>query len=79
MTDKPDNPQAFPIQGLTNLPNDQLVWPEPGMTLLDWMAGMALQGYFASEAASVNPPAGTAETCYAYAEAMLVERARRLP
>lgn len=33
-----DNPSAFPIQGLTNLPNDNVVWPEPGMALSDYFA-----------------------------------------
>ena len=87
MSDKPENPQAFPIQGLANLPNDQFVWPEPGMTLLDWFAGLALQGRLAAEpqqlaedeTAFCNSYLCMAKEAYGLATAMLAERAGRKP
>ena len=50
-----------------------------GMTLLDWLAGMALQGIvagtLASEPRSEIQTAYAAREAYAFAEAMIAERA----
>ena len=51
----------------------------PGMTLRDWFAGQALQGFLAMCAGrhSVGDgPDGAAQYAYAHADAMLTERAR---
>jgi hypothetical protein len=37
-----DGGSAFPYSGMTGLPNDQVVWPDTGMSLRDWFAGQAL-------------------------------------
>lgn len=44
-----------------------------GMSLRDWFAGMALQGYIASVTQSPDPDSA-AEKCFDYADAMLVKR-----
>jgi hypothetical protein len=36
-----DGGQAFPIQA-QQLPNGEVLWPEPGMTLRDYFAGKAM-------------------------------------
>jgi len=67
MTKKPDNPFAFPVHQ-----NDV----EEGMTLRDYFAAKAMQGWMAS------PNRGTANmdliaaSCFAQADAMLLERER---
>lgn len=33
-----DGGPAFPIQGITVLPNGDQIWPEPGMSLRDYFA-----------------------------------------
>jgi hypothetical protein len=50
---------------------------QPGMSLRDWFAGMALQGTIASYAGANCPdpsPDRLAETAYLRADAMLAER-----
>lgn len=72
MTDKPDNPPAFPIP----LINEPGAYPaEPGMSLRDWFAGHALFLRYG--------PRGTTASCeemasfaYQMADAMLAERAK---
>lgn len=44
-----------------------------GMSLRDWFAGMALQGYIASVTQSPDRK-DTAIACYEYADAMLINR-----
>ena len=68
---KPDGGSAFPKQsGIESALGD-----DRGMSLRDWFAGQALAGWLASkpEEALVNTVM-TAEVCYEYAAAMLVER-----
>lgn len=43
MTDRPDNPSAFPNDGAF------LGQPEAGMTLRDWFAGQALVGFLSGQ------------------------------
>lgn len=43
---------AFPVAGLSGLPNDNFILPTSGMSLRDWFAGMALQGLVAHYGAS---------------------------
>ncbi len=49
---------------------------EHGMTLREWYAGMALQGYLASAAKGVRPPKRVSRMAYRYADSMLKERER---
>lgn len=72
MTDKPNNPQAFPTSAIN-----------PGMTLRDYFAGQALGGYFAAEDGPL--PSGVTleqhhnDVCkaiYGYADAMLLARTK---
>jgi hypothetical protein len=63
---------AFPLNGYEG----RIV--ATGMTLRDWFAGMALQGYIAGHSGdnSVFPECGfAAKRCYDYADAMLKARA----
>lgn len=66
MTDKPENPIAFP-----SAPDGYK--PVPGMSLRDWFAGLALAGVLA------NPTkkgrwTDYAEVSYVLADAMLAQR-----
>lgn len=74
MTNRKDGGDAFPCAG--NPEYDQFM---PGMSLRDWFAGMALQGFLA------HPSDGymgddydwyteIPKTAYKYADAMLAER-----
>lgn len=45
-----------------------------GMTLRDWLAGMAMQGLLAGD--SSNTPDVCAEWAYKYADAMLAEKSK---
>ena len=47
-----DGGNAFPVAGLSGLPNDNFILPTSGMSLRDWFAGMALQGLVAHYGAS---------------------------
>ena len=72
------NDPAFPVASLGN--NN-----EPGLTKLEWFAGMALQGMLAYS--HVNPSIGNfvenctieqaSETAFSYAYAMLAESEKR--
>jgi hypothetical protein len=64
---------AFPV------PNDANVNGQEGMSLRDYFAAAALQGWIASlpaDAVMTNREAGVAERCYKLADAMLAERAK---
>ena len=84
MSDKPNNPAAFPL--VVGTPQDPWGMQNDGMTLRDWYAGMALQGMLSNTAISkdmVKQGMRTqenqgwhAETAYAFADAMLRERER---
>ena len=69
-----DGGPAFPV------PNDACNNQMPGMTLRDWFAGMALQGYLAgrnnhtSEKPYNFERHRAASECYDYADAMLAAR-----
>jgi len=64
-------------------------YPVGGMTLLDWFAGQAIEGWIASLTAEVidsydgdedafaEHQMAVAKTCYNYADAMLAEKSRR--
>ena len=73
-----DGGPAFPCEsyGLKN--GKETTVPAQGMTLRDWFAGQALNGYLASWSDDSNPnffePYHTAKTSYAYADAMLKAR-----
>lgn len=49
---------------------------EPGMSLRDWFAGMALAGMMANPEALNEMITDYARACYAFADAMLAERER---
>lgn len=63
MTDKPNNPLAFPIIG----PDGMIL--SAGMTLRDWFAGQALIGLIARSGVT-----GATDNAYKYADAMLARR-----
>ena len=74
MTDKPENPQAFPIPA-----DDKAGWHSTeGMTLRDYFAGKALAGFFASALRPIQDRdedlAHDAEFVYRVADAMLKAR-----
>jgi hypothetical protein len=61
----PSNPQAFPTENILH----------KGMTLRDYFAAKAMQGFLASSDGEDPPSAqGFAMVCYALADAMLEAR-----
>lgn len=66
MTDKPDNPPAFPV---FCVPGD--IQSTSGMTIRDWFAGMAMQAYIAHKPSKTGLNAAMA---YAQADEMLKAR-----
>ena len=69
---------AFPVPGLSNLPNDQCLWPEIGMTLRDYFAAKAMQGIvstviFEKRSSEVSPDS-VADAAFNIADAMLKAR-----
>ena len=71
MSDKPDNPPAFPRSGP--------LFDCSGMTLRDWFAGQALQGAlagFLSDGSLLrgDDAPGLAKLCYVISDAMIVAR-----
>lgn len=79
MSDKPENPQAFPVPPSIWSDGDCSVATE-GMTLRDWIAG-ELYPVLVHNAviAESEPPSAReiAATAFDFAEAFLVERQRR--
>ena len=67
MTDKPENPQAFP---LVDDFNDHQI----GMTLRGYFAGQALAGLLSHPECTASNPENDAEWAYKYADGMLKER-----
>ncbi len=67
----PENPLAFPVQW-------EFHEAEAGMTLRDWFAGQAMNGWSASwpEGRRIERPQTVAAASYAIADAMLAERAK---
>lgn len=75
MTDKPENPQAFPaweFESYGGGAGRHVL--TGGMTLRDYFAGQALAGV--SEAISFDDADELAHYCYTMADAMLKERAK---
>ena len=68
MSTKDDGGPAYPVPGLE--------WSADfnGMSLRDWFAGQFLVTYLTD---NVPPPEVIAGQCYAMADAMLAERAKR--
>lgn len=66
-----DGGPAFPVPAGAAGLNGDWHYADPGMTLRDWFAGMALQGMTANHDCQVNP---AAEKAYRYADAMLAAR-----
>jgi hypothetical protein len=64
----PAHPHMFKQGGIT------AYWP--GMLLRDYFAAQALAGHCASVPGSHHHPENAARECYAYADAMLAERAK---
>lgn len=84
MTEKPENPNAFPMPGLSGLPNGQFMHGDHGMglrdyfaahcpiTLTEFISGWKPQGV----ADSTEVIAAYVEFRGRYADAMLAERAK---
>jgi hypothetical protein len=75
MTNKPENPPAFPFieQNRDGTPATQ----NPGMDLRDWFAGLALIGMGQWWPTAVGDYGAKANWAYAQADAMLAERSKR--
>lgn len=72
---------AFPVPGLSGLPNGQFIYPEMGMTLRDYFAAKALPAAYADYCESARKigfdegwKMGVALDAYAMADAMLAAR-----
>jgi hypothetical protein len=88
MTDeiKNDGGPAFPMPGMTGLPNGEFVYGEHGMTLRDYLASKAVQGLLANAGGPVQTNGRTgwglvncdeadiASMAYRIADAMLAAR-----
>jgi len=74
------NDPAFPTPHLTNA-NGDVQWGAPGISRLEWFAGMALQGLLAATVAKRAPFANWQQTAthdaYRLAEAMIAESEKR--
>ena len=74
MSDINDGGPAFPLAPVVDPETGQFCGPHStGMTLRDWFAGMALQGYLANT--TTYHPAAAIET-YRIADEMLTARGR---
>ena len=69
MSDKPDNPPAFPVA----VPHNWSMYQD-GMTLRDYFAGQALVGIITHPYGSAGQWTDAAEQAYAAADAMLEAR-----
>lgn len=76
MSDKPENPQAFPIKYTSKHRGAEIVAQDIhlGMTLRDYFAGQALVGTISATFAETWGPEHIAGQCYYLADAMLKER-----
>lgn len=67
MTDKTGGP-AFPMPGMTGLPNGEFVYGDHGMTLRDYFAAKAMSEM------TWKDKLGSARECYEMADAMIAAR-----
>lgn len=77
-----DGGQAFPVPGLSDLPNGDFIHPSTGMSLRDWFAGQMIAGlsrhaFGMSDAELPKEASRCAAFSYAVADAMIEERAKR--
>ena len=75
-----DGGPAFPaFNGNMSVREDGTIAPiyEGGMSLRDWFAGQALAGLSADDHTYAGTKEDTAEWAYAFADAMLAQRAKR--
>jgi len=75
MTDKPENPPAFPL--LDQGGDGNLCMRDPGMSLRDWFAGLTMQGMHAHCDDTLAGGKYIAIYAYQMADAMLAERQRK--
>jgi hypothetical protein len=75
-----DGGPAFPqpeSHGQQQLPNgtweQEYSYPEQGMSLRDWFAGMAMQGFMSNSMNGPRPLDYLAKCCYEVADAMIAE------
>lgn len=71
MSEEPENPQAFP-----NPINDVGDISYPGMTLRDYFAAKAMQGFSVTNWHVAMDYAAIAESAYMIADAMLAQRSK---
>ena len=64
---------AFPMPGMSGLPNDGFIYGQDGMTLRDYFAAKAMQGLLAGKLKTTNMTVIAGE-CYAMADFMLKAR-----
>ena len=69
-----DGGSAFPVAGLSGLPNDNFINPTGGMSLRDWFAGQALLAIPHIYHDLVLTSAGAAELAYKIADEMIESR-----
>ena len=75
MSARDDGGPAFPEPGLSGLPNGEFLYGRSGMTLRDYFAAAALQGWIASVPADQHIHEGAvAKRVYLMADAMLKAR-----
>jgi hypothetical protein len=73
---KPSNHPAFPVNAYPGGNGIPPIRPNSGMGIRDWFAGLALQGYRASEKFCTAKADAVAELAFMDADAMLVRRER---
>lgn len=72
-----DGGPAFPVAGMTGLPNGEVVYGENGMTLRDYFAAKAMQGMLADLPKTLyglDWQTKVTESSYEIADAMLKAR-----
>lgn len=66
---------AFPMPGMSGLPNDGFIYGQDGMTLRDYFAAKALQAILAHPDSDADKPTMVfADAAYEMADAMLKAR-----
>jgi len=79
MNCKDDGGPAFPVPGLSNLPNEGFLHPMSGMTLRDYFAAEAMKGMLSGHFSHYGhedywPHDQVASEAYEMADAMIKER-----